>query len=90
MYQSYNRVLINMCRRRCLVMYQIWVITELKWWSRIPQSVYRLATGLTVRGSNTGGSKIFHTRPDRFWGPPSLLYSGYRLFPGDKWSGARR
>ena len=23
-------------------------------------------------------------RPDRPWGPPSLLYSGYRVFPGGK------
>jgi hypothetical protein len=29
-------------------------------------------------------SEIFHTRPDRPWGPPSLLYNGYRLFPGGK------
>ena len=26
----------------------------------------------------------FSARPDRPWGPPSLLYSGYRVFPGDK------
>jgi hypothetical protein len=26
----------------------------------------------------------FRTRPDRTWGPPSLLYNGYRIFPGDK------
>jgi len=25
---------------------------------------------------------IFCTRPDRPWGPPSLLYNGYRVFPG--------
>ena len=24
---------------------------------------------------------IPHTRPDRPWGPPSLLYNGYRVFP---------
>jgi hypothetical protein len=23
-------------------------------------------------------------RPNRPWGPPSLLYSGYRVFPGGK------
>jgi len=28
--------------------------------------------------------EIFHTCPDRSWGPPSLLYNGYRVFPGDK------
>jgi hypothetical protein len=35
-----------------------------------------------VRGSNPGGGEIFHTCPDRPWGPPSLLYNGYRVFPG--------
>ena len=26
----------------------------------------------------------FSARPDQPWGPPSLLYNGYRVFPGDK------
>jgi len=43
-----------------------------------------LATGWTVRGSNTGGDEIFRTCPDRPWGPPSLLYNGYRVFAGGK------
>jgi len=30
------------------------------------------------------GGEIFHTCPDRPWGPPSLLYNGYRVFPGGK------
>jgi len=31
------------------------------------------------------GGEIFHTRPDRLYGPPSLLYTGYRVsFPGVK------
>ena len=30
------------------------------------------------------GSEIFRIRPDRFCGPPSLVYSGYRVFPGVK------
>ena len=37
-----------------------------------------------VRGSNPGGGEIFRTCPDRPWGPPSLLYNGYRVFPGGK------
>jgi len=28
--------------------------------------------------------EIFRTCPDRPWGPPSLLYNGYRVFPGGK------
>ena len=30
------------------------------------------------------GREVFRTRPDRPWGPPSLLYNGYRVFPGGK------
>jgi hypothetical protein len=32
-----------------------------------------------IRGSNPGGGEIFRTRPDRPWGPPNLLYDGYRV-----------
>ena len=46
----------------------------------------RLTTdyGLDGTGSNPGGDEIFRTCPDRPWGPPSLLYNGYRVFPGGK------
>ena len=30
------------------------------------------------------GGEIFRTCPDRPWGPSSLLYNGYRVFPGGK------
>ena len=33
---------------------------------------------------NPVGSEIFRTCPDRPWVPPSLLYNGYRVFPGGK------
>jgi hypothetical protein len=36
--------------------------------------------GWMVWGSNPGGGEIFCTCPDRPWGPPSLLYNGYRVF----------
>jgi len=39
--------------------------------------------GLESPGSNPGGDEI-SARPDRPWGPPSLLYNGYRVFPGDR------
>jgi hypothetical protein len=35
------------------------------WWAAIAQSVQRLPTGWTVRGSNPGVGEIFHTCPDR-------------------------
>ena len=40
--------------------------------------------GWTVRRSNPGGSEIFCTCLDRPWGPPNLLYNGYRVFSGGK------
>jgi hypothetical protein len=40
--------------------------------------------GLDGPGIESRWGEIFHTRPDRPWVPPSLLYSGYRVFPGGK------
>ena len=48
-------------------------------WDGIAQSVKRLATDWTFRGSNPGGG-----RPDRPCGLPSLLYNGYQVFQGIK------
>jgi hypothetical protein len=51
-------------------------------------SVVGIAThyGLDGPGMNPDWGEIFCTRPDRPWGPPSLLYNGYRIsFPGVKW-----
>jgi hypothetical protein len=40
---------------------------------------------LDGRGIESRWVGIFHTRPDRPWRPPSLLYTGYRVsFPGVK------
>jgi len=33
----------------------------------------------TIWGSNPGGDDIFRTRPERPWGPPSLLNNGYKV-----------
>jgi hypothetical protein len=46
-----------------------------------------IATGYRLDGPGIdsrwgGGGEIFLTCPDRPWGPPSLLYNGYRVFPG--------
>jgi hypothetical protein len=51
---------------------------------QVAQSLYRLSYGWTVRESNPGGGEIFCTCPDRPSGSPSLLYNGYRVFPGGK------
>jgi hypothetical protein len=57
-------------------------------WTTLPfafSNTGRLDTERTVRGSNPGAGEVFRTRPDRPWGPPSLLYNGYRVsFPGVK------
>jgi hypothetical protein len=51
-------------------------------------SVVGIAThyGLEGPGIESRWGKIFHTYPDRLQGPPSLLYNGYRVFPGGKGS----
>ena len=53
----------------------------------IAQSVQRLATGWTDRGSNPRGGEIFRTPSDRPCSPPSLLYNAYQVFPGGKAGG---
>src|SRR5215470_11895666 len=50
---------------------------------RVAQSVQWLTTGWTVWDRIPVGTR-FSARPDRPWGPPSLLYNGYRVFPGGK------
>ena len=35
-------------------------------------------------GIESQWSQIFRTCPDWPWGPPSVLYNGYRVFPGGK------
>jgi hypothetical protein len=40
--------------------------------------------GLDGPGIESWWGKILWIRPDRPWGPPSLLYNGYRVFPRGK------
>jgi hypothetical protein len=42
------------------------------------------AYGLDGPGIESRWGDIFRTCPDRAWDPPSLLYNGYRVFPGGK------
>ena len=52
-----------------------------------PGSSVGIATGYGLDGpgiESRWGGEIFRTCPDRPWGPPSLLYNGYRVFPGGK------
>jgi hypothetical protein len=54
--------------------------------SRNSSVVYRWATGWMIGGSSPGSGWEFFSsppRPDRLWGPPSLLPNGYQgLFSG--------
>ena len=43
-----------------------------------------LPMGWMVWRSNSDGGEIFGTGPAQPWGPLSLLYNGYRVFPGGK------
>jgi hypothetical protein len=49
-------------------------------------SVVGIATRYGLEGTaiKSRWGEIFRTCPDRPWGPPSLLYNGYRGFPGGK------
>jgi hypothetical protein len=52
-----------------------------------PDSPVGIATGLRAGRSGDGiavRGEIFHTYSDRLWGPPRLLYDGYRFFPGGR------
>jgi len=52
-----------------------------------PGSVVGIAAGNRLDGLEIEPlvrSEIFRTCPDRPWGPPSLLYNGYLVFPGGK------
>jgi len=47
-----------------------------------PGSLGGISTGYGLDGP--GIESRIRTCPDRHWGPPSLLYSGYRVVPGGK------
>jgi len=52
-----------------------------------PGNSVGIATGYGVDGPGIGSQwegEISRTCPNRPWGPSSLLYNGYRVFPGGK------
>ena len=68
----------------CYFLLKTFVANIIRSVGRVALSIKRLATGWTFRGSISGGVEIFRTCPDLPWGPHSLLYNGYRVFPGGK------
>jgi hypothetical protein len=72
----------------CLI-FMCWLTVHLKLYSyskptRGPDSLVGIATGYGLDGLciEFRWGEIFRTCPDRPWSPPSLLYNGYRVFPG--------
>jgi len=63
-----------------------------EWFQGLPGSLwagYRRRYSNWLRAGRAGnrmplGGEIFRTCPHRPWGPPSLLYKGYRVVPGGK------
>ena len=53
---------------------------------RGPSSSVGIVTGYRLDGPGIEppGDEISRTCPERPWVPPSLLYNGYQVFPGDK------
>jgi hypothetical protein len=70
------------------------ICKEINGWSRDNSVGIATGYGLDDQGKQDFESregKFFNSpyRPDRLWGPPNLLESGYReLFPGGKAAGA--
>jgi hypothetical protein len=54
--------------------------------SRGPDSSVGIATGYGLDGPEIESrwGRDFPHCPDRPWGPPSLLYNGYQVFPGGR------
>ena len=79
--QNRSRALYGICQLKILrkkslsINTSFYINTSIHFWVYIFSC--RPATGWTVRESNPGGGKIFRTRPDRPWGPRSLLHNGY-------------
>jgi hypothetical protein len=51
-----------------------------------PGSSVGIGTGYGLDGPaiESQWGDIYRTCPDRPWGPPSLLYNGYRVLPGGR------
>jgi len=64
----------------------VWNVTVCMYLMCGPGSVVGIATGYGLDGPGIESRwvEIFRTCPDRPWGPPSLLYSGYPVFPRGK------
>ena len=92
---SLDRVM-KMLHLRNILLHRLYVVVPFapKWFSFPsryiilcgPGSAVSIATGygLDGPGIESRWGRHFCTCPDRPWGPPSLLYNGYRVFSGVK------
>jgi hypothetical protein len=64
--------------------------TRSYWKNRNSSVCIATSYGMDGRGSNPEGVESFCTRPDWLRGPPSLQYSGKRVFPRGKATGVWR
>ena len=74
-----------------------WAMCKLYVFSSIGNEGQDSSVGIATRIGLEGpgiesrwGARFSATRPGRPWGLPSLLYNGYRVFPGGKAAGAWR
>jgi hypothetical protein len=82
----YNKLLqCNDIPKYLMLLTHMNVLRHAKWSACGPGSAVGIETGyrLDSPGLESRWGEIFHTCPDWPWGP-SLLYNGYRVFPGGK------
>ena len=76
----------KICRGKSVTATRLTAVTSPLSVSCGPRWLSRYSDSLQVESSGHRipvGTRFFRTRPERTWGPPSLLYNGYRVsFPG--------
>jgi hypothetical protein len=77
------RVLIPVLKYRLQILF-IFIIVHLIFRTRDSSVGIATRYGLEGPGIESQWGEIFRTYPDRLRVPPSLLYNGYRVFPGGK------
>ena len=75
------RTMCKVDRACCSLRHRTAELSHQCWQPRFDYScVYSYGPGYRI----PVGGEIFLTCPDRLWGPPSLLYNAYRVFPGGR------
>jgi hypothetical protein len=73
---------------RAILLLPLWAVRPVQSLSACTNVHFTLLADVLLRAGRSGDriplGVRFPARPDRPWGPPSLLYNGYRVFPGGK------